>query len=313
MLAELNALADALYDRDRRIGYEFYCNALLGKGDGKGTLLVVNGRPREIWVRRSDTLEAFPVYAPASWIVPLRDGDPRIERTEVRIGKAPGIDYYTILDSLTEAGRESTGVVSLVEDMLYQAFYNIVANMKTLRARQTDTASNNITVDGPYVYRKPSTGSLVVYTTTNVGAAVQAAITALSAGQHQLGLVYLDKETNALGLALATAAAATFTLPSRGEFTTATLAAIVLRPYWEPIGAVYLYKTQTSVVEADFYRSWEPRDWFSSALSELPQVNRIPNADQTIAAGYSAVIAYDYELASGRILEIAANGVMEIL
>lgn len=50
-------------------------------------------------------------------------------------------------------------------------------------------------------------------------------------------------------------------------------------------------------------------------LAKWPQIAltlRLPATDQIIPAGYSAVVAGDYEIASGLSLELAADSVLEI-
>ena len=46
--------------------------------------------------------------------------------------------------------------------------------------------------------------------------------------------------------------------------------------------------------------------------SEVPLSNRSPAGDVTITAGYSAVVVGDYEIASGFILDLLTNSVLEI-
>lgn len=46
--------------------------------------------------------------------------------------------------------------------------------------------------------------------------------------------------------------------------------------------------------------------------SDLAQSNRLPASDRTITADYSAIVVGDFEIASGFVLEIANNGVLEI-
>lgn len=125
---EVSDLTSALYEHGREIGYEILFLALLGKGDGLGTLLVPNGQPREIWARRSDTHELITCFAPPGWLVPLADGNPDIERMEVRIGKAPKDNRPIIIDNLSMAGWYATGTTSPMESLLYRSSQSSAAD-----------------------------------------------------------------------------------------------------------------------------------------------------------------------------------------
>lgn len=267
---ELQRLAEDFESSFSDVGWTEIQPVLLTKGDGTGALLVANGRAREIWVRRSDTRELFTAYGSPGLLFRLVDGDVTNETVEVRIGYPPGrsTGLKTVMDNDTEAGRSSIGSVSPMEAFLYQAFYSQASNLSTLRARPTTpTATNDVSVDGPYFYAQPSTGLLTYFTTGSVGSAVASAIAALSAGQHALGIVYLDKEANTLGILTGTAVSAAGTLPSRSEFGTSDVASIAVQYYQEPIIPVYLYYGQTSVSETDFFRSWDLRSIFSKGVA----------------------------------------------
>lgn len=263
MLRELDLLTQAISDLAGRIGFTEIAYAYLGRGDGLGTLKNPNGFERDVWVRRSDNQELFTAYLPSLSVVPYRDGDPTIERIEVRVGKPPRIDRYVVIDALSLAGIAAVGAVSPMEALIYEALWTALKNTTNLRARPFDPAINDVMVDGPLWYVNPSTGRMVLYSTSSVGSAIQTAITALTAGQHQLGILYLDKETNLLGLLTGTAAAATGTLPARSEFTETTVSDITVASAYLPIIPVYLYKDQASVQEADLYRDWDMRPLFS--------------------------------------------------
>lgn len=269
MLQELGLLSKAVKDALARSGFTDFTLVKLGKGDGLGTLRNPNGMKRDIWVRRSDTRELFTAYLPPNPLVPLRDGDPNIERIEVRVAKPPFIDRFVVIDALSLAGIESIGEVSPMEALIYAAFWTALKNITNLRARPFDPPTNDVLVDGPLWYVNPSTGRLVLYTTTSVGTAIQTAITALTAGKHQLGILYLDQTTNSLGLSTGTAVTATGALPARSEFTDTDVANIALPAYATSIIPIYLYYGQTGVAEADHYRDWDMRPFFQSAVSAL--------------------------------------------
>ena len=56
------------------------------------------------------------------------------------------------------------------------------------------------------------------------------------------------------------------------------------------------------------------RSWTVTASTpDLVLTKRSATADETVTAGYGAVVVGDYEITSGFVLELASNGVMEIL
>ncbi len=262
MLRELDLLTQAISDLAGRIGFTEIAYAYLGRGDGLGTLVNPNGFERDVWVRRSDNQELFTAYLPSLSVVPYRDGDPNVERIEVRVGKPPLIDRYVVIDALSLAGIAAVGAVSPMEALIYEALWAALKNFRNLRARPNDPTNTDVIVDGPLVYTNPSTGLLSLYTTSTVGSAIQTAITALAAGQHQLAIIYLNKLTNTLGLATGTAVAATGTLPARSEFTFDDVSDITLSSDYTPSIVIYLYYGQTAVSEADHYRDWDLRPLF---------------------------------------------------
>lgn len=257
-------LAETFAAGDKKTGKRFLGNALLTKGDGTGALIVPNAPPRTIYVRRSDTRELFTCYLPQDKGLVLEDGHPEYETIEVRVGYEADSETPQVLDTLTRAGQEAIGVTSPMEAMIYRALYAALGNIGALRARPTSPVSQDVAVDGPYWYKKPSTAGIIYYTTLTVGSAVATAIGALTSGQHQLALVYLDKETGSLGLSTQIAVTAAGTVPSRSEFGTADVQAFSLGATWEPIIPIYLYYGQPTVTETDIYRSWDLRQQFSS-------------------------------------------------
>lgn len=265
MLPALLDLFETVDEHDFKSAFRDLRLANLGKGLGDGTLKAPNAGSRMVWIRYSDTHELDVAYLPPGMIAPYRDGDPRVETQGVRVGKAPGSELVQVIDAVALDGRSSTGDNSLMEEVIYEALFARLKNFLQLRA--SSTGSNNIQVEGPYPYRKPSTGDLTLFLTGFVSA--QTAITALTAGQHQLGIVYLNEETNALGLATGTAVTATYTLPSRSEFAFSDVQAVDLELFWKPIIPVYLYYNQSSVVETDFYRDWDLRPMFTSGVGSM--------------------------------------------
>jgi hypothetical protein len=220
----LDEITRAADERDAEAGYTEIEYANLGYGDGNGTLIVTGGLPRQIWLHRVTTTERIIAVLPPNGIVPLRDGDADIEHIVVRIGKPPGIrNFKVVIDILTNEGLTAAGSLTPMEAFLYEAWWAKLNQIQPLRGRVTDPVSKSVAVDGPIWYIKPSTNTRQYISTLTID--LTAIIAALSSGQHQLGMLYLDKEAGTLNIATLTAVTAAGSLPSRSEFTQADVQA----------------------------------------------------------------------------------------
>lgn len=233
--------------------------ALLGKGDGSGTLVVPNGLPREIWARRSDTRELFTLYLPPNSVIAFQDGNAAIETIEMRYGYETDNSRLQILDALTSAGQQAVGSQSPIEQTIAQAYWTPLDHITTLRAAPSSPVSTNVSVAGPLWYPRSSTSKYLFQSGTT---SLSTQITALAAGKHQLAVLYLDTATGSLGVLTNTAATAAGTLPSRSEWAYTDVQAISIASTYIPIIVIYLYYGQTAVAEADFYRTWDLRPMF---------------------------------------------------
>jgi len=253
-------LRDALNQRFDARTWRPAGTAYLTRGDGNGTLIFDEDK-RLVWLHRTDASTPFYAYLPPLSSVPLLDGDTSIETYEVRLGYPEDSNVLTVRDTLSAGGMASAGGYSPMEAVINAAQYPPVSQFRTLNARSTDTPSTSITVDGPYLYTKPSTGALVDFGSQQ-SASFSAEIAALTSGQHQCGWICLNVETNALVGVFATAATATNTVgttEARGEFTNTNFTAISIAATYKRIDPIYLYYGQTTIEEADFYRDSDAR------------------------------------------------------
>jgi hypothetical protein len=268
------------YEQDlKAVGFTEIQSVYLTKGDNTGTLLVDGGQAREIWVHRktnTQVRDVFAVYDPAEkLIVPLRNGDTTIEKIGVRIGKPPLSEEFIVMDTLN--GKRGIGQVSPFEAEVYNAKWVPLDRIIPLRGRPTDPASTNVEVDGPIWYVKPSTNRRKYITL--LSCALASTIAALSSGQHQLGMLYLDKEAGTLNITTLPAVTAMAGLPSRAEFASANVEDFDVIEDAVESSIIYLYYGQTSVVEVDFYRAWDQRPLFGgrTRMSGDDAVLRIPS------------------------------------
>ena len=62
------------------------------------------------------------------------------------------------------------------------------------------------------------------------------------------------------------------------------------------------------------FAQFQPGDTLDLTVMPLVAMSaRAPASDITVPAGYSAVIASDYEIALGNVTELGADGILEVL
>ncbi len=298
--SEIDLIADRIGEGQRKTGRRVVGLALLGMGNGSGTLIVPNGLPREIYARRSDTRELFTLHLPPNPTIPFQDGNAAVETLEVRYGYEADSTRLQVLDTLSASGQQGIGATSPMEAAIAAGYWTPLNQIVTLRGRPTNPVSMSVAADGPFWYPRTATSKFLFSTGT---AALSAAIGALTAGQHQLAIEYLDTATGQLGVITNTAVTATGTLPSRGEWVYTDVQAMSIASTYLPISVVYLYYGQTGVQEADFYRNWDLRPLFgggaNTALSNIAnqsanQVFAGPTSGGAAAPAFRALVAADY-------------------
>lgn len=236
----------------------------LGYGSGQGRI-VKDASKREVYFFEGDLGDLQrgqgSAYLPPGKGIELMDSKDQ-EGLEIEIRKSSGKnDRWEVYE--VRAGSFSGTNGRLPSDQKGDlAALPTLARLDTLRPRPTVPASLSFTAPGTYYYLKPSTGERRVV--HNVSGSVSTAVAALTSGQHQAAVLYLDTETGLSAVATATAVTAASALPSRNEFYDFTFADITIPSYGIPLANVYLYYSQTELTDADFYRGYDPRPLFAS-------------------------------------------------
>ncbi len=220
-------------------------------------------------------------------------------RVHVNLGKKAGETRLQIL-GLSAEGIAATGGQTPLEQAQTAAAYPDNTKLSTLRANPTNPPSLAVQVDGPFAYINPSTGAFGFYFTNVFSFSGDIP----GAGLHRLALLYLDPVAGTLGRVLGGTATASGTLginATRSEFVTSDYTALAIS-YFIPIAYVYLYNGQTTIVEADIRRVYEPRLLFANPLPILSGVAKLatlpgidmntgtPTTLYTVPTGRSCII-----------------------
>lgn len=228
--------------------------AYLGRGDGSGTI-VFNAARRLVYCFDGTTIFVAPVvqglHLPSLNVAQL-------EGVRVRLGY-PSYDkkrlYITGFD--TEQGVTAVGGILPGEQYNATTIYPSLGNIVNFRGVPTDPATTEIYVPGGAYYDANGNWDFFGGDETTT---LTAAIAALTAGQHQMVVVCLNKSTGELVSFGNTAV----TGSDKDAFEALDIIDILegLLGYDE-VSAVHLYYGQNSIVEADFYRNIDPRVAFS--------------------------------------------------
>jgi hypothetical protein len=160
------------------------------------------------------------------------------------------------------AGNAAQGNVSQSEQY-YQVLGNPhIYSIVDWRVRPTDTPSTSVYIEAGFYELVASPGEKVYQSGTSLSLA--STISAMSSGQHCLAVVYWDNNTGAAGVATTTPVAAVGALPARTELS--DISSVTLSTGQDAKGTVYLYKTQTTIEQADIISRLDPR-WSGSSGS----------------------------------------------
>lgn len=284
----------------------------LGYGSGQGRI-VKDASKREVYYFEGDLGDLQrgqgSAYLPPGKGIELMDSKAQ-EGLEIEIRKSSGnTDRWEVYE--VKAGSFSGTNGRLPSDQKTDlAALPTLSRLNTLRPRATVPASLSFTAPGTYYYVKPSTGERQVV--HDVSGSVATAVTALTSGQHQAAMLYLDTETGLSAVATATAVTAAGALPSRNEFYDFTFASITIPSYGIPLANVYLYYGQTALTEADFYRSYDPRPLFErgggTGTGDLLADGTVPMTGDLDLDGNSLINTNAIDLIEGTAPSTPASG-----
>jgi len=250
-----------LANAGRRIGQHYgfsdQQSAYLGKGDGLGAIIATEAAyPRSVWCYR-DTTEGRRIFTAV-----LGDGcgvpyenNPAFEGKPVTLAFPPASTILTVIGSTGFEATQYTGGVTLIEQKIADASF-VQQNRLMPLFIAPNTGMSVYVNAAPYI--RPSNGDWRFFGGDTV------LLTAPSSGQHQMAVVVINTETEALEIVTNTA----ITGSNKDDFGYDTIDAMTFSPEHLICGAVHLYGGQTDVGESDIYRAidgrvlWHPSEAF---------------------------------------------------
>lgn len=189
--------------------------------------------------------------------------------TPILIGKLPrrlNKPGECVLDIAGPAGEWVIGGGSITNQIINNYIYPQVSSLRFIRSEVTSPTSLGVTVVGPWPFRNRNSGVRSIYQTQTITTAIEDAVAALTAGQHQIAIVAVDiaadPETagsDILVLLPGEVGTSGSALPNRSAFTISDVALINAAGY-APSSVIYLYYGQTAITEDDILRTFEIRE-----------------------------------------------------
>lgn len=231
---------------------------ILGRGDSSG-VIVADPNKRTVYYQVASGQP--PVTAPlVTTINILAINKPEMEGTRVLLGYPPAKpNVLHVVDFDYGQGLESVGGITPDEQYQAKAQYPDLGSMINLRIAPNNPTDTEVWINpGWYMDNNGNPAFWGGGSTTTL----TAAIAALTSGQHQMAMIYIDAATNEPAILTNTADAGG--AGDKQLFDTTTIVDMAHSANEVPAGAVHLYYGQTVVVEADIYRTADPRVVFGT-------------------------------------------------
>lgn len=255
--------------------------ALLGRGDGVG--VIVSSFPNRTVYIFGTNVAGEAKLAQNINITSFNNTDvnrTRFEGLRVKLGY-PNYDPLVLYVTAYDSGEGMTALngMSLNEEQTANAQFPDVGKIINLRLSPNNPTDLNIFV-GPSGYYDIS-GAWHWFGGDGLDDDFTTDIAALS-GTHQMAVVYLNTATGNLGRVLSTAVAGGSA--DKDTLDAATIAALTFAAGYILCGAVHLYAGQTAIVEADIYRSNDPRVLFPTPLTSYATLTTTDATQSTLAS-----------------------------
>lgn len=181
--------------------------------------------------------------------------------TPVRARRVPGRTELEITGLARAAATGSSGMTP-GEQSVAKIAYPALRQIAVLRVQSSKpTVSKSVEVSEAFFdYVDPTTGQQRMFGAGSLD--FTTSIAALSSGQHQLAVVYLDPQTNTLLAATNTASSAAITPPYREAFQASDMSNLTIPAWGIPLARVYLYYGQVSIETDDILEHYDPRPLF---------------------------------------------------
>lgn len=299
----INTLTPAIRQNNAAIGETN--RRLVKLGDGQGQPAPANPLdPREVFYRSEQDANdrGIALLGPHCGI-PIQAID-SLYNVPVWIANVPGTSYPVIVD-VADVRGQTTGSMHPMEALANAAAHPDLGRIVYFRLRPSLGGGISVFVDVGWeaVEYQDSSGNNQWFRSQDFGfpdptdsTIYNPTAAALTSGQHRLIGIAFDPASGLLRAIPGAAATAANTLPSsdsRSEFVDADYAAIKFTDLI-PGGFIYSYYGQTSLVEDDFMRHFEPRS-LSSPAGGTSLIDRIlTDHDGNPLADHDGNLLYDH-------------------
>lgn len=240
----------------RPAGYGF-----LGKSDGSG-VIVADLSKRTLWVQANANQP--PVGTPlldSINILPYIGVHPELEGLHVSLGYPPSRPTVLHVTGFDQGeGLQSVGGITPTEQMISSQRYTDVGGIVNFRLSPNNPVDSEVYINAGWYMDVD--GSPAAWGGDSTDTLLTTAIAALSAGQHQMAVPYIDTTAGIPGIVTNTPSAGG--VNDKQLFDTTTIMEMTHIAGEVLSGAVHLYYGQTTITEDDIYRSSDPRSIFNA-------------------------------------------------
>lgn len=227
--------------------------AYLGRGDNSG-VIIADANKRTCYTY---TLNQPPVPIPlVTNLNILVVNRPEMEGVRVQLGYPPQKpNVLHIVDFDYGEGLDSVAGITPQEQFLAAQHYPDVGSLINLRGAPNNPVDSEVYINPGFYIN--SAGAQAWWGGDSTQTLCATAIAALSSGNHQMGLLYIDGATGEAAIATNTEE-----VGGQGDkqlFDTTTVTEITLPDNATPAVTVHLYFGQTEITEDDIYRTADPR------------------------------------------------------
>jgi hypothetical protein len=231
--------------------------AYLGKGDGSGTIVADFSKRLLYYYTPSRPWATAPLVTSENILAYNKSV---LENTRVRLGypsEQPSVLHILGLD--TGEGYDAVGGITPGEQLISAQKFTDTGSLINFRIAPNDPADTEVYINpGWYIN---TSGDPAFWNGDSTDTLLTTAIAALSSGEHQMAVVFVNAATGAA--AIATNTAESGGVNDKELFDTTTIEDMTIADNYVPCGAVHLYDGQTSITENDIYRSSDPRIVFN--------------------------------------------------
>jgi hypothetical protein len=299
-----------------KFGWTGIKDVKIGNGLDDTTVIASEAEyPRSIYVyEENGNVKNVMIVTLGESLIPYEDNPSFVGRA-IRVGYPPGSNILTVMGQTGLAAANNTGGATLMEQKIVAAQYPPTSNITDFRIAADDGSedfpnSTSIFVN-PGWYYKASSDDYKWFGGDTVD--VDAELSELGAGEHQLALICFDTENAELEIVTNTAV----TGSEKDDYDSTTIDGLSIPHDYTQAGAVHWYE-QATISEDDLYRGKDdprfvfyPRHSHARIFAQTASVTVADTASETTltGAGQGSLTLPANFFTVGRTIRLKAMGV----